>query len=57
MGLVVPFERSRLPMRRQVPAPRPSAAAEIIVLQVVQHVRPRPVELRATEQVPVQQPS
>ncbi len=59
MGLVVPFEPSRMPKRRPAPAPLPKAVAEIIILPVVQHVRPKPVpaEPRAAEQVPAQQPS
>lgn len=54
MGSVVPFELSRLPKRQ--PAPLPRAAADIVILQVVQHVRPAPTEPRTSEPLPAQQP-
>lgn len=52
MGSVVPFEISRMPKRRQVPMPMPRAAADVIILEVVQHVRPAqmPADPRPPEQ-------
>lgn len=57
MGSVLPFEPSQVPRRQPVSAPM-REIAQIVILPVVQRVRPKPVppETRPAEQAAVPQP-